>query len=90
MKPSDSFVKAGLLHSLSGTMAISERSLLDAEQMVIDEINRRGGILGFRIDPVPADGASDPGTFAQRAKELLSAGVKTFFGAWTHPRRERP
>jgi len=53
-------VKVGLIHCLSGTMAISERSLLEAELLAIDEINKTGGILGCQIEPVTMDGASAP------------------------------
>ena len=81
-------VKIGLLHSLSGTMALSEKPLLDAEQMAIDEINRAGGILGCRIEPVVADGASLPERFAQAAQDLLAAGVSALFGCWTSASRK--
>ncbi len=81
-KPGDS-VKIGLLHSLSGTMMMSEKPLLDAEQMAIDEINREGGVLGCRIEPVIADGASVPDQFAQAARNLLAGGAKALFGCWT-------
>ncbi len=61
-------VKVGILHSLSGTMAISEVSLRDAELMAIEEINESGGLLGKKIEPVIEDGASDWPTFAEKAK----------------------
>ncbi len=64
-------VKVGLIHSLSGTMAISEGPLVEVELMAIDEINKTGGILGYQIEPVTMDGASVPETFAQKAQELL-------------------
>lgn len=81
-------VKIGLLHSLSGTMAISERPLLDAEFMAIDEINDSGGILGNIIKPVIADGASDPEVFAAKAKELIESGIDMIFGCWTSASRK--
>ena len=81
-------VRVGLLHSLSGTMAISERPLLEAELMAMDEINQNGGVLGCRIDPVIADGASIPVTFAQKAQEMLTAGITTLFGCWSSASRK--
>ena len=69
-------------------MALSEQPLLDAERMALDEINQRGGVLGCRIEPVIADGDSDPETFAQRAGELLASGVKSLFGCWTSASRK--
>ena len=81
-------VRVGLIHSLSGTMAISERPLLEAELMAIDEINKTGGILGCQIEPVTMDGASNPETFAQKAQELLSSGVQFLFGCWTSASRK--
>ena len=81
-------VRVGLIHSLSGTMALSERPLLEAELMAIDEINETGGILGCQIEPVTMDGASAPETFAQKAQELLSSGVQFLFGCWTSASRK--
>jgi len=81
-------VRVGLIHSLSGTMAISERPLLEAELLAIDEINKTGGILGCQIEPVIMDGASAPETFAQKAQELLSSSVKFLFGCWTSASRK--
>ncbi len=81
-------VKVGLLHSLSGTTALSERPLLDAELMAMDEINGSGGILGRRLEPVVADGASRPELFAQGARELLAAGVSALFGCWSSASRK--
>ena len=80
----DSSVRVGILHSLSGTMAISEASLKDAELMAIAEINEAGGVLGRTIEPVIEDGASDPKTFARKARSLLEKDkVATIFGGWT-------
>lgn len=81
-------VYIGLLHSLTGTMAISEAVLLDAEQMAIDEINDQGGVLGRRVAPLVADGASNPAAFAERASELLAAGATSLFGCWTSASRK--
>ncbi len=81
-------VRVGLLHSLSGTMALSERPLGDAERMAVEEINARGGVLGCPVEPVIADGASEPETFAQRAGELLASGVPFLFGCWTSASRK--
>jgi len=69
-------------------MAISERPLLEAELMAIDEINQHGGVLGCRINPIIADGASIPVTFAQKAQEMLTAGIRMLFGCWTSASRK--
>ena len=85
----DSPVRVGILHSLSGTMAISEASLKDAELMAIAEINEAGGVLGRQIEPVIEDGASDPSTFARKAKLLIEQDkVATIFGGWTSASRK--
>jgi urea transport system substrate-binding protein len=77
-------VRVGILHSLSGTMAISEASLKDAELMAIAEINAAGGVLGRTIEPVIEDGESDPITFALKARTLIEQDqVATIFGGWT-------
>lgn len=82
-------IKVGILHSLSGTMSISETSLRDAELMAIDEINAKGGVLGKKIVPVIEDGASDWPTFAEKAKKLLEKDkVATIFGCWTSASRK--
>jgi urea transport system substrate-binding protein len=82
-------VKVGILHSLTGTMAISETSLRDAAQMAIDEINAGGGVLGRPIEPVIADGGSNWDLFEERARELLSeAKVAVVFGCWTSVSRK--
>ena len=81
-------VTIGLLHSLTGNMSVSERMLLDAELMAIDEINSSGGVRDCRIEPLIADGASDPATFARKANELISAGVSSLFGCWTSASRK--
>ena len=82
-------IKVGILHSLSGTMAISETSLRDAELLAIEEINAAGGVLGKKLIPVVEDGASDWPTFAQKAEKLLSSDkVATVFGCWTSASRK--
>jgi len=82
-------VKVGILHSLSGTMAISEVSLKDVVQMAIDEINAKGGVLGKQIEPVIVDPASDWDLFAEKSKELLlDKKVSAVFGCWTSVSRK--
>jgi urea transport system substrate-binding protein len=86
---SGSTVKVGVLHSLSGTMAISEKAVADAELMAIDEINATGGVLGKKIEPIKEDGASDWPTFADKAGKLLASDkVAAIFGGWTSASRK--
>lgn len=85
----DSTIRVGILHSLSGTMAISEASLKDAELMAIAQINEAGGVLGRLIEPVIEDGASNPTNFALKARKLLEQDkVATIFGGWTSASRK--
>lgn len=82
-------IKVGILHSLSGTMAISEKSVVDAEQLAIEEINQAGGVLGKKIEAVVEDGASDWPTFAEKATKLIDQDkVVTVFGCWTSASRK--
>jgi urea transport system substrate-binding protein len=82
-------IKVGILHSLSGTMAISEKSVVDAEQLAISEINAAGGVLGKQIVPLVEDGASDWPTFNEKAKKLIDQDkVVTVFGCWTSASRK--
>jgi urea transport system substrate-binding protein len=82
-------IKVGVLHSLSGTMAISEVSVKDAELLAIKEINAEGGVLGKKIEPVVEDGASDWPTFAEKAQKLISQDkVAATFGGWTSASRK--
>ena len=82
-------VKVGLLHSLSGTMSISETSVRDSELLAISEINANGGVLGKQIVTVEADGASDPQVFAEKARDLIQDDkVVTVFGCWTSASRK--
>ena len=84
-----SLVRVGILHSLSGTMAISEAPLVDAALMAIAEINQRGGVLGQCIEPVIEDGASDPALFATKARKLIEQDqVASLFGCWTSASRK--
>jgi urea transport system substrate-binding protein len=85
----DDTVKVGVLHSLTGTMAISEVTVKQATLLAIDQINASGGVLGKKIVPVIEDGASDPSTFAQKAQKLVQQdGVVTVFGGWTSASRK--
>ncbi|HIK46526.1 MAG TPA: urea ABC transporter substrate-binding protein [Leptolyngbyaceae cyanobacterium M65_K2018_010] len=82
-------VKVGILRSLSGTMAISETTLVDADKMAIEEINAAGGVLGKQIEPVVEDGASDWPTFAEKAEKLIDQDqVAVVFGCWTSASRK--
>lgn len=84
-----STIKVGILHSLSGTMAISEVSVRDAELLAIEEINAKGGVLGKKIEAKVEDGASDWPTFAEKAQKLISVDkVATTFGGWTSASRK--
>ena len=82
-------IRVGVLHSLSGTMAISEVSVKDAELLAIEEINAAGGVMGKRVVPVIEDGASDWPTFAEKAQKLISEDrVAATFGGWTSASRK--
>ncbi|WP_106398224.1 urea ABC transporter substrate-binding protein [Actinocorallia populi] len=82
-------IKVGILHSLSGTMAISEVTVKNSELMAIEEINAAGGLLGKKIEPVVEDGASDWPTFAEKARKLIKRDeVATVFGGWTSASRK--
>ena len=82
-------IRVGVLHSLSGPMAATERSVKDATLMAIAEINARGGLLGRRIEPIIADGKSDSATFSAEAERLITKErVKVVFGGWTSESRK--
>ncbi|MEG4391029.1 urea ABC transporter substrate-binding protein [Microcoleus sp. BROC3] len=82
-------IKIGVLHSLTGTMSISEISVKDATLLAVEEINAAGGVLGRPLAAVIEDGASDLQTFAQKAKQLLlEAQVAVVFGCWTSASRK--
>ncbi len=82
-------IKVGVLHSLSGTMAISETTLKDTMLMLIDEQNKKGGLLGKKLEAVVVDPASNWPLFAEKARELLSKDkVAAIFGCWTSVSRK--
>ncbi len=82
-------IKVGVLHSLSGTMAISETVLKDTVLMAIDEINAKGGVLGRKLEPVVVDPASNWPLFAEKARQLLTQDkVAVVFGCWTSVSRK--
>lgn len=82
-------IKVGILHSLSGTMAISETVLKDVALMTIDEINSKGGVMGKKLEPVVVDPASNWPLFAEKARQLLTQDkVAVVFGCWTSVSRK--
>src|SRR5688500_19947336 len=82
-------IKVGVLHSLSGTMAISETTLKDTMLFLIDEQNKKGGLLGKQLEAVVVDPASDWPLFAEKARELITvSGVDVVFGCWTSVSRK--
>ncbi|NEP02861.1 MAG: urea ABC transporter substrate-binding protein [Symploca sp. SIO2E9] len=82
-------IKVGILHSLSGTMGISERMVVDAQKMAIDEINATGGVLGKQIEVIIEDAASDWSIFAEKAKRIIDIEkVLVVFGGWSSASRK--
>jgi urea transport system substrate-binding protein len=82
-------IRVGLLHSNTGSMATSEKSLIDAERLAIEEINAGGGLFGRRVQEFIADGRSDPKVFAQEATRLIEREkVSVIFGCWTSASRK--
>lgn len=82
-------IKVGVLHSLSGTMSISEVDVKNATLLAIDEINKAGGLLGKQIEPVVEDGASDWPTFTEKSNKLIEKDkVNVVFGCWTSSSRK--
>ncbi len=81
-------IKVGILHSLSGTMAISETTLKDVMLMLIEQQNAKGGVLGRRLEPVVVDPASNWPLFAEKARELITGGCSAVFGCWTSVSRK--
>src|SRR5262245_35592474 len=82
-------IKVGILHSLSGTMAISETTLKDTSLMMIDEQNKKGGLLGKKLEAVVVDPASNWPLFAEKAQQLLEKDkVAVVFGCWTSVSRK--
>ncbi|MDJ0942782.1 MAG: urea ABC transporter substrate-binding protein [Kiloniellales bacterium] len=89
VRAADDVIKVGVLHSLSGTMAISETTLKDTVLMMVDDINRSGGLLGKKVEAVVVDPASDWPLFAEKARELLEKEkVAAVFGCWTSVSRK--
>lgn len=87
-KPEQS-IRIGVLHSLTGTMAVSERPLVDAVQLAMTEINAKGGVLGRPLEMVVADGQSDAAVFAREAERLITQEkVSVIFGCWTSSSRK--
>jgi urea transport system substrate-binding protein len=85
----DTTVKVGILHSVTGTMAISETGSVQAEKLAIEQINAMGGVLGRKIEFIQEDGASDWPTFAEKARKLLvNDKVACVFGCWTSASRK--
>jgi urea transport system substrate-binding protein len=82
-------IKVGVLHSLSGTMAISETVLKDTALMAFEEINAKGGVMGYKIEPVVVDPASNWPLFAEKARQLITQDkVAAVFGCWTSVSRK--
>ncbi len=82
-------IKVGILHSLSGTMAISETALKETALMTIDQINKAGGVMGKKLEPVVVDPASNWPLFAEKARQLISQDkVAVVFGCWTSVSRK--
>ena len=85
----DDTVKVGILHSVTGTMAISETGSVQAEKLAIEQINAMGGVLGRKVEYIQEDGASDWPTFAEKSKKLLVQDkVAAVFGCWTSASRK--
>lgn len=85
----DQPVRIGILQSLTGTMAISEKSLVDSAELAVDEVNRNGGVNGRTVEAVVADGRSDPEWFAHEAERLIKdERVSAVFGCWTSGSRK--
>ncbi|OSQ49413.1 ABC transporter substrate-binding protein [Thalassospira alkalitolerans] len=85
----DDTVKVGILHSITGTMAISETGSVEAEKLAIEQINASGGVLGRKIEFIQEDGGSDWPTFAEKAKKLLVEDkTAAIFGCWTSASRK--
>ncbi len=87
-KVADTTIKVGILHSLSGPMALSETPLVEAEMLAIEEINANGGLLGKQLVALKEDGASDWPTFAEKAEKLIDQGAAVIFGGLTSESRK--
>jgi urea transport system substrate-binding protein len=89
VRASEDTIKIGILHSLSGTMAISESVLKDTVLMLVADQNKKGGLLGRKLEPIVVDPASDWDVFAEKARELLTKEkVAVVFGCWTSASRK--
>lgn len=87
--PQGAPIKVGVLHSSTGTMAISERSVSEATLFAIEELNQQGGVLGRPVEAIIEDGESDDAAFAARAEKLIASDkVTTLFGCWTSSSRK--
>ena len=85
----DDPIKIGIIHSLTGTMAISEKPVVDSTLLAIKQLNDRGGILGRKVTPIVLDGQSDWDTFANQAEHLIvQEEVDVIFGGWTSASRK--
>ncbi|MEL6375550.1 MAG: transporter substrate-binding protein, partial [Pseudomonadota bacterium] len=85
----DDTVTIGILHSITGTMAISETGSVQAEKLAIEQINAMGGVLGRKIEFIQEDGASDWPTFAEKSRKLLvNDKVASVMGCWTSASRK--
>ena len=88
-RPDEAPIRVGILHSMTGTLAISARPVVDATLLAIEEINAQGGLLGRPLEPVIADGASDSDAFAAEAERLITQEkVNVVFGCWTSSSRK--
>ena len=88
-KETEGTIKIGILHSLTGAMAVSEKPVVDATLFAINEINENGGVLGKKVVPIIADGKSDWPTFAREAEKLVTEEhVMAIFGCWTSASRK--
>ena len=89
VRAAEDIIKVGVLHSLTGTMAVSESALKDTVLMLIADQNRKGGLLGRKLESVVVDPASDWDAFAERSRDLLAKdGVAVVFGCWTSASRK--
>ena len=88
-KTEDKIVKVGILHSLTGSMANSEKDVMQAELLAIEELNKSGGVLGHEIEAVIEDGESNATVFGKKATKLIEKdGVATIFGCWASDSRK--
>src|SRR5262249_54800378 len=87
--PAGTPIKVGILHSRTGTMALSEKPVIDATLLAIEEVNEAGGVLGRPVEAATEDGMADGRTFAAKAEKLISQDrVSAVFGCWTSASRK--